>query len=239
MSLPKISVPIYTMNLPSSGRKISFRPYSVKEEKILLMAAESNDVAEMTSATRQIITNCVMEADFDVTKLPIFDIDYAYMQIRSKSIGTVLTNDYICQNKIDNVVCGTSFNMNIKMDEIKLVDPKIPDIIPIDETYSVKMVHPSFEIVMGIKESDSDYEKTIKTLKGCIDIVFDEATVYKFSEATDAEKQEFIEGLRKEPFDKMKDYVEKTPYYEVHKTHTCKKCGFEHEITVEDPIRFF
>lgn len=239
MSLPKINVPVYTMVLPSSNRKVSFRPYSVKEEKILLMAAESEDVDEMTSATRQIITNCVLEPDFDVVKLPIYDIDFAYMQIRAKSVGTILTNDYVCQNKIEGITCGTTFNMNIKIDEISFVDPKISNIIPIDDVYSVKMVHPSFEVVMTIKESDSDYEKTIKTLKGCIDIVFDANTVYKFSDSTEEEQNEFLEGLRKEPFDKMKEYVEKTPYFEVYKKHTCKKCGFNHEITIEDPVRFF
>lgn len=239
MSLPKIDVPIYTMKLPSNGQTISFRPYSVKEEKILLLAAESDDVNEMTAATRQIINNCILEPDFNCIKLPIYDIDYAFMQIRSKSVGNIVSNDYVCTNKVNDITCGQVFNFNIKIEEIELVDPKLDKIISIDSQWSVKMRHPTFETIMKIKDTDTNYDKTVKTLMDTIESVFDETNVFLFSDNTDEERLEFIEGLRKEPYDKMKDYIENTPHFKIEKSHKCVKCGFVHHETIEDPIRFF
>ena len=117
MSLPKIDVPLYDLTLPSNGKKLSFRPFLVKEEKIMLIAAMSKEEDEVKRSIKQIINNCVV-GDFNVDSAPVFDVEYVLMNIRVKSIGDVIKNEYICNNEVNGVKCGAEFGVEIRLNDI-------------------------------------------------------------------------------------------------------------------------
>lgn len=242
MSLPpKLKTLTYEMTFPSDGTKVSFRPYQVREEKILLTAAESKDVKEIAKATRMVVNSCILEKDFDCAKRPVFDLDYAFMNIRARSIGEKVNNEYTCQNipEGQDEVCGTPFSIEFDIADIEYVDPKEESVVKIDDEFSAKMKYTPYQAVLNIGEKDNDYEKTIKTLMESIDSLFDKESVFTFSDVSPADKRSFLEGLRIEPFNKMKRFVENMPYFKLELGHKCTKCGFEHKMIYNDPTRFF
>ena len=115
MALPKLDVPIHELKLPSTGKKLKYRPFLVKEQKLLLMASEGNDPKDMVNSLRQIITNCCVENDLDIESLPLFDIEYIFLQLRSKSVGEVSNVKFKCKNIIEESPCGGIIDIEINL----------------------------------------------------------------------------------------------------------------------------
>lgn len=235
MALPKIDVPLYDLNLPSNDKKISFRPFLVKEEKLILMAAVSNDEAEIKRTIKQVVNNCIVSKDFDIDEAPVFDIEYVLMNIRIKSIGDVIKNQYVCNNVVDEKKCGNEFNVDIRLNEIETIKEPVKDEIWLTKDVGVKMRWPRFSSVKNNKKDAFDYE----LIAECVEYVFDKEQTYKLREQSKKEIEEFFDGLSKEQFDKITDYLKKIPRFEVHKKHKCEKCGFEHSIDIKDMLSFF
>ena len=139
MPLPKISTPTYELVLPSNGKKIKYRPFLVKEEKILIMALESEDMKQITNAVVQILTECILSRGVKVEKLSTFDIEYLFLNIRAKSVGETVEVNVTCPDDGD-----TSVQMDIDIDSIKVSKDKThSNIIKVDDTISMKLKYPS------------------------------------------------------------------------------------------------
>lgn len=238
MSLPKIDVPMYEAILPSNGKRVSFRPFLVKEEKIMLMAALSQDEDEIKKSIRQIINNCLINSDFDVDTAPVFDVEFLLMNIRIKSIGDVIKNEYVCKNEVSGTECGEEFTIDIRLNDIEVIKPeKVENEMWLTDKVGVKMRWPAFSAMKKktAKEKAFDYD----LLTSCIEYIFDKEQTYKVKEQSKQEMEEFFDGLNKEQFDKMVDFLANVPKFEVHKIKKCPKCGFEHHIDIGDMLSFF
>lgn len=237
MSLPKLDVPVYELTLPSNGKKLSYRPFLVKEEKIMLMAALSKDEEEIKRSIKQIINNCLVNSEFDVETAPLFDVEFVLMNIRVKSIGDVIRNEYECNNEVNGTKCGGEFKVEIRLSDIHVEKQEADPEIWLTDKIGVKMKWPTFSGLKSKSPKDKAFDYDL--LANCVEYVFDKEQTYKLKEQSKKEIEEFFDGLNKEQFDKMIAYLAKVPKFEVHKKQPCPKCGFEHSIDIKDMLSFF
>lgn len=241
MALPKLIVPNYSLTLPSNGKKLTYRPFLVKEEKIMLIAAQSQDPVEIKNAIAQIITNCILDPDFKVLETPTFDIIWILINLRIQSIGGKVTNNYTCQNAIvENSIekkCNTPFEITYNLKDIEIIQDKtLSKEIKLSPQIGVKLRYPRFSIVEDMNET-SDFDFTL--LKEVIEFIYDAEGTYKLSEQSEQEINEFFESLTKDQFRMIEDFLAKLPRFEVNKEHRCESCGFLHKIKVDDLASFF
>ena len=168
MGLPTITVPKYSLKLPSSGKEIKYRPFLVKEEKILLIAMESEDDQQMIDATTTVIKNCVF-GDIDVDTMPIFDIEYIFLWLRAKAKGELVELTYTCPDCSNGI--DISFNIeNIKIKKIE----KHTNKIKLTESLGVVLKYPNITLQSKLDKfnDESETEKLFKTVQYCIDYIF-------------------------------------------------------------------
>jgi inorganic pyrophosphatase len=242
--LPKIDVPIYELELISTGEKIKFRPFTVKEEKLFLMAAETDEVKTVLDVTKQIINNCVLN-DIDVEELPTFDIENLFLNLRSKSIGEVIVLKYKCNNNIldeekkEEKVCGNLVQINLDLNEIKPThDEKHNKKIEIDETIGIVMKYPNMKTIEKFDISN-EMESTIKTIISCIDYIYDKENIYYAKDTPKEELIEFIESLQTRDLQKIKNFFDTFPKLQKEILFKCNKCNYEEKLLVEGIESFF
>lgn len=240
MPLPKIELPTYTIKLPSNGKEITIRPFLVKEEKLLLIAAQSKDENEIINATKQVINNCVIEGDVNVDTLPFFDIDYIFISLRAKSIGETVSVNFTCNNLVDDVPCNNRFVANIDMAKSEIVKAdNISDDISLSGTLKIKMKYPTYSVMKTLNDDDINLEKKIKIITSSISQIIDKDKVYTSKDFTPDEVKTFIEGLTQDQFAKLENYVDNFPSFVVNAEATCSKCGYEHKIKYDNFTTFF
>lgn len=210
MALPKIAIPTFELTLPSSGEKLEYRPFLVKEEKILLTARESNERMDIFRAIRQIINNCVTTKDFNVDKIPLIDMEYIFIQLRAKSV------DNVVKFQIRDEDDGEAHEIVVNLDEVEVKFPeeKHDGIITIDETYGVKMRYPSASISDSLSALDSLEQIVDKMIMECIEYVFDKENTYPWEKEKKDEKVKFIDSLPVDAYEKMEKFFETAPYIE-------------------------
>lgn len=169
MSLPQIVTPEYTIQLQSIKDPVRFRPYTIKEEKIFLMAKESDDPKEIESSVQQILRNCTFNK-IAVEKLPSFDVEYLFLQLRSKSVNNVVALNYRCENMVEKdgaqVPCHTTNEIRIPLDEVKIVVPdNHTQVIAIDEHLMIQLQYPNVQL-LSQSLTDSDSAATISSHVG-------------------------------------------------------------------------
>lgn len=239
--LPKIDLPTYDLKLPSNGKEVTFRPFLVKEEKLLLMAAKSGDANEIIKTTKQVINNCIIEpSDLNVDTLPFFDMDCLFIAMRAKSVGESIEVNYVCQNKVDDQTCGGRFPVNIDISNVEV--SKRDDITPeirFNDNLIFYMKYPTYSIIKLLNDNDDSFEKKIKIITASVDKIFANDQFYTSKELTADEIQNFIEGLTQEQFNKLADFVANFPSFFVKAEGTCPKCGKEHTVRYTDFVRFF
>lgn len=204
MALPKISVPTFALNIPSKNKKKTFRPFLVKEEKILLMAQQGNE-QDMIDAIKQIINNCCIE-DINVDSLATFDIEYLFLKLRGKSVDNIIELKF--RDKEDDKV----YDFQINLDEIEITinednDPKIE----ITNEIGMIMKYPNIASTQKMAGIDDQEDVFNKVLISCIDTIYDEESVYPASEHTDEELIEFIEQLDSKSFKKIEKFFDTLP----------------------------
>ena len=146
MPLPKINTPTYELVIPSTGKKIKYRPFLVREEKILILALESEDTAQITNAVVEILSECILTKGVDVTKLATFDIEYLFLNVRSKSVGETVEVNLTCPDDDK-----TSVEMEINIDSIKVQKTRgHKNIVKLDDQYSMKLKYPSFDQFIAV-----------------------------------------------------------------------------------------
>jgi hypothetical protein len=240
--LPKIDVPIYEITLPLLQKKVKIRPFRVKEEKILLMAMESEDDAAVLLAIKQIVNNCCVD-DMDVDSLPVLDLEYMFLQLRARSIGEIIDLQYRCNNDVDNEGETKKCNNIIKLSFNALeVEPQTEEghkkEIQLTPKLGVVMKYPDFKLANKLSNL-SDAEMIAKMVAGCIDYIFDSESVYYAKDASDAELIDFVDSLTREQFAKIQEFFDTVPKMKKNLTFKCSKCGYEEELVLEGIQSFF
>ena len=243
MTLPRIAVPKYTLIIPSSGKEISYRPFLVKEEKILLIAMESDDETQMTGAIQDIIGNCVYD-DLDVKNMPMFDIEYIFLQLRAKSKGEIIDLSFDCDK------CKKPITIQIDLTKIEIIRTEGHDIkIPLSDDVGVIMKYPSMEIQHIINKEKSDVENVFSTITSCIDSIWDKESVYATKDHTKEEINDFLESLPDDSFTKIQKFFDTVPVLKHEFELKCQNkngkgkkasvCGHKETKTLEGLASFF
>ena len=242
MALPKMNVATHTMKLPSSGKVLTYRPFLVKEEKILMTAMESGEQADMMRALRQIINSCV-EGDIHTTTLPMFDIEYIFLQLRAKSVGDKIPIQFSLDEDDPCSQGQTKCNYQVEIDvnEITVVksDDHV-DVIKLTEDIAVKMKYPQIEIAQQVagKEGEELVEKTFEMIGQCIDYVVEGKEMHKSSDYSEKEINEFLNSLSSGQFREIQKYFETMPKLRKEITAECK-CGKTSTKMLEGIADFF
>jgi hypothetical protein len=240
MQLPKIDLPIYELTLPSTGKEINIRPFTVKEEKILLMAADSNDENYIINTTKQVINSCLLTEDINIDKLPFFDIDYIFIALRAKSIGESVEMQFVCNNVIEDEPCKNVFYADIDISKATVdIDEDIKTTIQLSNKLSVKMRYPSYSVMKTLGGDMSVIERKILLIVSCIDQIIEDEKVHSYKDYSREDLASFIEGLLEEQFLKLCQFVENFPSFSVKLTAKCPKCSFDHFIKYDDFTSFF
>ena len=237
MALPKLNVPVYEAILPSTEKVIKYRPFLVKEEKLLLTAQESGDDAVLP-AVKQIIKNCV-HGEVDVDNMPLFDIEYLFLRLRAKSVGEEITlglKPWGCPQN-GGELCNLSTEVAINLEDVKVIkDEKHTSKIMLDDKIGIMMKYPDISQV-GMKGSET--EMGMKVISNCIKMVFTNEETHERDSFTDKELDEFIDSLNSIQMEKINNFFETMPTIKHTAKYTCKTCGEEKETTIQGLNSFF
>jgi hypothetical protein len=232
MALPKINTVLYDLELPSSGKKVEYRPFLVKEEKILLMALEGKDDKEMSKAIKQIITQCVSTAGFNVNKLPMIDLEYLFLNIRGKAVGDISTITFEHE-------CGETINLDIDLSKVKVVKNKnYSDLVKITDDVMIRLTPPGIDNVIGAGNKNQ-IDMVLEIIRDSIVEIIQGEDVFSAQDHTREELEEFLNSLNSGQFKKVQDYYESLPKMKQDIEYTCKKCGKTEKETLEGLASFF
>ena len=210
MPLPKISTPTYELVLPSSNKKIKYRPFLVKEEKVLILAMESQDTSTVANAVKDVLASCILSRGVKVEKLSTFDIEYLFLNIRGKSVGEKIEVMVTCPDD-----GKTQVPTSINIDEIKvIVDKKHNKDIKLDDQYTLRMRYPSLdEFVKNnfATAADVSVDDTFDLISSCIDQVYSEEESWTAADCTKKELSQFVESLNSNQFKEIETFFETMP----------------------------
>lgn len=229
MALPVISTPKFELALPSDGSKISFRPFLVKEEKILMMAVESDDQVEMGKAVCKIVNDCV-DQDIDASNLPIFDLEYLFLNLRGKSVGETVDLKMKCEH------CDSENLVRVDLTDLPIFRPDGHEPkVELTDTVGMVMRCPSF---VQVSEAEGNKDPLALIYK-CIDYVYDDKMVYKSSEVTEADLSNFIDGLNHKQLESVNQFFETMPRIEKEITFKCTSCKKKNKMVLKGLQDFF
>ena len=237
MPLPKIATPTYELVLPSSGRKIKYRPFLVKEEKILIIALESQDQKQIANAIKSILSACILTRGTKVDKLSTFDIEYLFLNVRGKSVGEQIEVMVTCPDDEK-----TQVPMSINIDSIKVEKSKDHKTdIKLDDQYTLKMRYPSLNefIKSNFSVEEMKVDDTFDLIASCIDQIYSEEESWTQEDCTKKEMVEFLEQLNSSQFKEIETFFETMPKLS-HKVKVKNpNTGVESEIVLEGLQNFF
>ena len=210
MPLPKIATPVYELELPSTGDTIQYRPFLVKEEKVLVIALESEDTKQITNAIKNVIKNCIQTKGIKVETLPTFDIEYLFLNIRGKSVGEEIEVNVTCPD--DGV---TQVPITINLDDIKVQkNEEHTNKIKLDDTIMMEMKYPSLEQFIKNNfdfEDGNAMEQSFDLISTCIDKIYTEDEVWATEDCTKKEIVEFLEQMNSSQFKEIEKFFESMP----------------------------
>ena len=212
MPLPTIETPTYELKLHSSNKKVRYRPFLVKEEKVLIIALESKNENEITNAVKDVLKKCILTKGVDVDSLPTFDIEYLFLNIRAKSIGEDIKLTVTCPD--DN---ETKVPVTVYVDEIKVVKPKghTKD-IKLDDKLTLRMKYPSLNQFIESNfttddEAETLVDKTFRVVADCIDTIYTEEDAWDTKDYTPQERMDFVEQLNSSQYKKVEKFFSTMP----------------------------
>ena len=238
MPLPKISTPIYELELPSSGQTVKYRPFLVKEEKVLVIALESEDNKQITNAIKAVLKSCIQTRGVKVEHLPTFDIEYLFLNIRGKSVGEELEVNVICPDDEETQVKTT-----INLDDIQIEkDEKHTKQIKLDDTLMMEMKYPSLEQFIKNNfdfDEKNQMDQSFELIATCIDKIYNEDEVWATADCTKKEVNDFLESMNSSQFKEIETFFETMPKL----SHTIKvtnpKTKVESDVVLEGLASFF
>jgi len=234
MALPKLNnAPKYEMTIPSLGKSVRYRPFLVKEEKNLMIASESGDPKNVFRALVDTINACV-EDNIPSSKLTSFDVEYMFLQMRSKSVGESSKVGLRCTN------CDTSNELNIRLDEITIDVEEPVTKIELTEDITLEVGYPTFNdiIDVGIQEGEGNTEQAFALIRSCLKEVITEDERINLAEVSKKEVQDFLDSMSAEQFAKIKDFVDSIPKLSHDVKFECTSCGHNNELTIEGVANF-
>lgn len=237
MPLPKISTPTYELVIPSSKKTIKYRPFLVKEEKVLIIAQESQDSKQITDAVKTVITNCIITRGVKVDDLATFDIEYLFLNIRGKSVGETVDVLITCPD--DEV---TKVPVSINLEDIKVeVDKNHIRDIKLDETLILRMRYPSMKefIKTNFMGEDLSIDDTFNLICSCIDQVYNEEESWASSDCSKKELSEFIEQLSSKQFKEVEKFFQTMPKLSYKLKIKNPNTNVESEVVLEGLTSFF
>jgi hypothetical protein len=242
MALPKLNVPVYETILPSTDKVVKYRPFLVKEEKILLTALEDESGKLLSQAVRQIINNCI-QGEINVDRLPTFDIEYLFLRLRAKSVGeriSVGLKPWGCPQN-DGKLCEKSTEVEINLEEVKIKkDKSHSSKIMISDDIGIKMSYPDISILnRDQSEKISETDAGMNVVKNCINMIFTAEETHERDSFTEEELDDFIDSLSSTQFQKIKEFFDTIPKLSHTVKYNCKTCGEEKETTIEGLNSFF
>jgi hypothetical protein len=241
MPLPKIATPTYELELPSSGKTIKYRPFLVKEEKVLILALESQDVKQITLAIKSVLKDCILTKGIKVEDLPSFDIEYIFLNIRAKSVSESIELIVTCSDDGE-----TEVPVKIFVDEIQVQkDPDHTSEIKVDDEIVIKMKYPSLDQFIknnfdfSSQESMSTIDKSFDIISSCIESIFTAEDSWAAADCTKKELIEFIESMNTEQFKKIEKFFETMPKLSHTFEVTNPKTKVKNIVTLEGLTSFF
>ena len=212
MPLPTIETPTYELKLHSSNKKVRYRPFLVKEEKVLIIALESKDQMGITNAVKEVLKKCILTKGIDVDSLPTFDIEYLFLNIRAKSIGEDIKLTVTCPDDGE-----TKVPVTIYVDEIKVMKPKghTKD-VKLDDKMTLRMKYPSLNQFIENNfntedESDTMVDKTFRVVADCMDIIYTGEDAWEAKDYTPQERMDFVEQLNSSQYKKVENFFATMP----------------------------
>ncbi len=238
MPLPKVNTPTYELVLPSTNKKIKYRPFLVREEKILIMALETEDAKQITSSVIEILNACILTRGIKIEKLATFDIEYLFLNVRAKSVGESIDVNVTCPD--DN---KTTVEVKVDIDSIKIIKNKNhKDTVKLDDTLSLKLNYPSIEqfIENNFESSKgSEITTTLDMIISCIDMIYTDEESWNASETSKKDLEEFIEQLNTKQFRVIEGFFDTMPKL----SHSIKvknpKTDVESTVVLEGLAAFF
>ena len=219
MPLPKIVTPSFELTLPSNKKKVKYRPFLVKEEKILILAIENGGMKEITMAIKDVLKNCVLTRGVKIDELPTFDIEYLFLNIRARSIGESIDLVITCPDDEK-----TQVTTQIYIDEVKVKTNKgHSKDIKIDDTYTMRMKYPSLDQFIDENFNfEKETDNTFSLVASCIEMVFSKDEAWEGKDSTQEELVEFLEQLNSSQFKEVQKFFDTMP-------------KLSHDIEVENP----
>ena len=240
MSLQSIVTPEYTSVIPSTNQEISFRPFLVKEEKILLMAQESGEAEEQIKSVAAVLANCILTPDIIIGELAIFDIEYLFLKIRAKSVGEIveLRVGHIGSSEPTGTLessCDHKTSIEFNIDDIEIPNPIPDNKIQLTDDIGIVLRFPNFQDVATTDEQTSDtlFDMLVETVQ----YVYDKENVY--NDFTKDEMRSWIENLQQQEFEKINNFFNDVPTLKHKLEWTCSACGKDDFIELEGLQSFF
>ena len=239
MPLPQIATPTYELVLPSTGKKIKYRPFLVKEEKILILALESENQKQITDAIKSTLKSCIETKGIKVDDLPTFDIEYIFLNIRGKSVGESLDVMITCPDDGE-----TTVESKIYIDEIKVEKQKDHSRdIKLDDTLTLRMKYPSLnqfiQTNFDFSNKEISFQDSMDIIASCIDVVFNLDESWAASDCTKKELNSWLEGLNSSQFKEVERFFDTMPKLRHTVKVTNPNTKVESEVTLEGLTSFF
>lgn len=233
MALPKISHPTFELLLPSNKQKIKFRPFLVREEKILLMAMQGEDSDEIINSIKQVINNCVLSEGLDIDRLATFDLEYLFLKIRAKSVNNIIKLTY--RDLEDEL----KYDVEINLDDVEVkFDDTHTNKIEVNDKMGFYLMYPHAGLSEKITDSNNETDVFFSILKNCIEKIYDGDNIYMASDSSPEELEEFLQSLDVKTFKKIQDFFQTMPrlYHEIKYTNSL---GNERTIKLSSLTDFF
>jgi len=233
MSLPKISYPVHTIQIPSTKKNAKFRPFLVKEEKLLLMAKESQNNADILKSIKQIVNNCCLDDNFDDKKITIFDLEYLFIKLRAFSVDNVVKVSY--RDEEDN----QNYDFEIDLEEVKIDFPeKNNNNIKISDKFGILMKYPSASLYEDTDFLNLDKDYLFELIVRCIDKIYEGDNVFEAKNYSTKELGDFLENLDSKSFVSIQNFLMNSPKL-LHVLHYKNSLGKEKQITLSSLNDFF
>jgi hypothetical protein len=239
MPLPKINTPTYEMTLPSTGKKIKYRPFLVREEKILILAMESENMTDITNSIIQILSDCILTENVKIESLATFDIEYLFLNVRARSVGETVDVNITCPDDGE-----TQVEMSIDIDSIKIQKTRgHKNIIKLDDELSMKLRYPSLDQFVENNfetgEVVSEVGQSLAMISSCIEMIYNQEESWEASEYSRKELDEFLEQMNTKQFKQIEKFFTTMPKL----SHTIAvknpETGVESEVVLEGLASFF
>ena len=238
MPLPKIATPTYQLELPSTEKTVTYRPFLVKEEKVLVIALESEDTKQITNAIKAVLKSCVLTKGIKVETLPTFDIEYLFLNIRGKSVGEELDVTVICPDDEK-----TELPLKIDLDDIQVQKSEDhTNKIKLDDNLMMELKYPSLDQFI---KSNFDFneknamDQSFQLIASCIDKIYNEEEVWASADCTKKEMNEFLESMNSSQFKEIEKFFETMPKLKHEIKVTNPNTGVESDVVLEGLASFF